>query len=111
MRGRDELDFTVDPPPDLAIEVDISRSSRNKLDIYRALGVAEVWRYDGDELTIYVVMPDGRYRESECSAAVPELPVKQLVAAMAERGDRSELRIGRSFRRWMRRQAEGIADG
>ena len=47
MRGKKELDLAVDPPPDLAIEVDISRSSLNKLSIYADIGVPEVWLYDG----------------------------------------------------------------
>jgi Uma2 family endonuclease len=55
VRGKDDIDMTVDPPPDLIIEVDISRSSLNKFGIYRALGIPEVWRYDGETLHLYVL--------------------------------------------------------
>ena len=48
MRGKRDFDLSVDPPPDLAIEVDISRSSLNKLSIYADLGVPELWLYDGE---------------------------------------------------------------
>ncbi len=47
MRGKVEIDLSVDPPPDLAIEVEVSRSAASRLPIYAALGVPEVWRYDG----------------------------------------------------------------
>ena len=55
IRGRMELDLTHDPPPDLAIEIDISRSSVTRLGIYAALGVPEVWRYDGEALQVQFV--------------------------------------------------------
>ncbi|MDX1947928.1 MAG: Uma2 family endonuclease [Pirellulaceae bacterium] len=45
VRGKDEIDLSIDPPPDLALEVDITRSSIPKLPIYQALGVPEVWRW------------------------------------------------------------------
>ncbi|HEY9740149.1 MAG TPA: Uma2 family endonuclease, partial [Coleofasciculaceae cyanobacterium] len=46
VRTLDEIDFNQDPPPDLVIEIDISSSSINRLSLYAALGVPEVWRYD-----------------------------------------------------------------
>ncbi len=45
IRGKQTLDLENDPPPDLAIEIDITSSSVNKLGIYSALGVTELWRY------------------------------------------------------------------
>src|SRR5262249_518426 len=50
--GKLELDPAHDPPPDLAIEVDIWSSSLNRLEIYAALGVPEVWRYDGEHFEV-----------------------------------------------------------
>ena len=47
VRDREVLDLDVDPPPDLAIEVDITSSSLNRMEIYAELRVPEVWRYDG----------------------------------------------------------------
>ncbi|MBO0719619.1 MAG: Uma2 family endonuclease, partial [Blastocatellia bacterium] len=46
------LDFRVDPPPDIVVEIDIHHSSVAKLPIYAALGVPEIWRYDGYTLKI-----------------------------------------------------------
>ncbi|MEO8892528.1 MAG: Uma2 family endonuclease, partial [Coleofasciculaceae cyanobacterium] len=53
VRGKIELDFTVDPPPDLALEIDITSSSINQLEIYADLGIPEVWRYDGRTIHFY----------------------------------------------------------
>ncbi len=51
IRGIEEIDLAIHPPPDLAIEIDISRSSQIKTGIYAALQVSEVWQYDGDRFT------------------------------------------------------------
>jgi len=53
VRGKTKLDFTQDPPPDLAVEIDITSSSLNQLALYATLGVGEVWRYDGSGLIFY----------------------------------------------------------
>ena len=95
--------MTVVPPPDLAIEIDITRSSVDKLAVYAALGVAEVWLHDGEHLTIHVREPDGSgYRQVDRSAAVPELPVDGFAEFLARRRRDSDTAITRAFRRWFR---------
>ena len=76
MRGKKELDLAVDPPPDLAIEVDISRSSLNKLSIYADIGVPEVWLYDGQSLRSHQLQPDGGYvvQSTKSLVSVPRSP-------------------------------------
>src|SRR5437899_2960095 len=64
MRGKARIDLTVDSPPDLVIEIDVTHSSLDKLPIYAALGVPEVWRSDGSGLAI-LVLEEGVYRERE----------------------------------------------
>ena len=64
IRGKDRIDLTVDPPPDLAIEVDNTSSSINRMAIYAALGVPEVWRFDGETLTICRLI-NGQYVAQE----------------------------------------------
>ena len=71
VRQRVELDLEVDPPPDLAIEVDITSSSLNRMGIYAELRVPEVWRYDGRSLTMYQLHADGSYRPCETSLSFP----------------------------------------
>jgi len=63
VRYLQQIDLTQNPPPDLAIEIDITSSSLNRLEIYAALGVPEVWRYDGNEFKIYC-LEGGKYQRS-----------------------------------------------
>src|SRR5207244_6880756 len=43
--GKKRLDMEIDPPPDIVIEIDVANNSPDKLSVYSALGVPEVWRY------------------------------------------------------------------
>src|SRR5262249_45118647 len=53
MRGKKDLDLEADPPPDLAVEIDITSSSLPRMSIYASLSVAEVWRFDGAVVTFH----------------------------------------------------------
>ncbi len=70
--NRINLDFDVDPPPDVVVEIDIYHDSRDNFRIYSALGVPEIWRYDGQEMTIYHLR-QGIYVTTEASQALPML--------------------------------------
>lgn len=64
--------------PDLAIEVVWTGGGLNKLEIYRALGVGEVWIWERSRgLTVHLLR-DGRYEEAPRSALLPELDLKLL---------------------------------
>ena len=99
----DLRDFDVDPPPDLAIEVEITNSILNKLEIYARLGVPELWRFDGEILSVWLLQADGSYAESARSAAFPFLPMDEVSRFLLD-PDMSdeETRWGRSFRAWVR---------
>jgi len=103
VRDRTEIDFTRDPPPDLAIEVEISRSTINRLRLYASLGVPELWRWDGQRLRVGFLQESGEYRDSDRSLAFPFLPFTELVRFLTLRG-RSQLQIVREFRQWVREQ-------
>ncbi len=77
VRGKAHIDLMVDPPPDLVVEIDITRPSLNKLPIYAAVGVPEVWRYDGKTLTIYTLEGES-YRVQEENVALPGVTSLQL---------------------------------
>lgn len=62
VRGKAEIDLTVDPPPDLIIEIDITSPSLNKFPIYAAMGIQEIWRYDGERIGIFT-LTSGQYLE------------------------------------------------
>jgi len=96
------VDLDVDPPPDLAIEVEITHSLLDKLDIYAGIGVPEIWRFDGKTLTVLLLRADGTYAASETSASFPFLPMGEVVRFLREHDPASETRWGRSFRAWVR---------
>jgi Uma2 family endonuclease len=64
VRGKKRIDLAINPPPDLALEVDIS--NRTYPEIYEALSVPELWRFESDKLQILVLI-DGKYIESNFS--------------------------------------------
>jgi Uma2 family endonuclease len=63
MRGREEYNPTVDPPPDLALEIEVSRTILDRLAILAALRVPEVWRSNGDTVQVLLLSPEGTYIE------------------------------------------------
>ena len=72
--GKKDINLSVDPPPDLVVEVHITRSSIDKLALYAEMSVPEIWRYDGQELTILLLNNvSGVYHESDRSSALPVL--------------------------------------
>lgn len=83
IRGKRRLDLSIDPPPDLAIEVDISPADVAKSPIYGVLGVPEIWRYDGRTVTFLARQPDGEYTVADRSLSFPDLPVPWVNEALA----------------------------
>jgi Uma2 family endonuclease len=68
MWGREDYDPAVDPPPDVVIEVNISRSSLDKFAIYADFGVPEIWTYEDDALCVYQLQGDGAYAQRDHTA-------------------------------------------
>ncbi len=105
MAGRRRLDLRKDPPPDLAIEVDVTSSSLDRMGIYSALGVPEVWRLEGDTLSFHVLGTRRRYREVTLSQSFPLVSPGDLVSVLQKaRGARDFIPVIRQFRRWVRRR-------
>ncbi|MBI5853599.1 MAG: Uma2 family endonuclease [Planctomycetes bacterium] len=107
VRGRDELDLRFDPPPNLAIEVDVSTSSLDRMAIYGALGVPEVWRWKDDCLTAYRLDGPGSrtprgYVEASTSLAIKGLVVADLAAWVIRARSEDETTWIRAFRTWVR---------
>jgi Uma2 family endonuclease len=98
--GKKRLDLDIDPPPDLAIEVDLT--SPTQLSAYEALAVPEIWRYQQGKLVIFI-LTEGHYLESTVSSLFPSLPVQSGISAILERSNEmltSEAR--KDFRQWVR---------
>lgn len=102
VRGKPQVDLSVDPPPDLAIEVDLEKPGIEKLEIYAGLGIPEVWKYDGEQLRVFLLQPDGRYREVTTSASFPFLPLDELARFLSQRQATGENRLLHAFRDWVR---------
>jgi Uma2 family endonuclease len=62
------------PNPDLAIDVDISRSKIDRPGIYAALNVSEVWRILDRKVAIEQLQPDGTYAPADRSRFLPVSP-------------------------------------
>jgi Uma2 family endonuclease len=103
MTGRRDLDLRRDPPPDLAIEVDVTHTSLDRLSIYAALQVPEVWRLDGDTLKFHILGADGSYTIADRSRAFPQIgPADLLKFLQQARQAGDDNVVIRQFRNWIR---------
>jgi Uma2 family endonuclease len=93
-----EIDGSQGLPPDLAIEVEVSRKAIGKLPLYALLGVAEVWRYDGVGLHAFRLTADGKYVECAMSVNLPFLKVEELSKFVPRRPGVSETAWIRRYR-------------
>jgi Uma2 family endonuclease len=102
VRGKMKLNFRKDPPPDLAVEVDISRSSKSRQSVYAALGVPEMWRYDGKLKVLH--LRGAKYAESDHSLSFPFLPISQMEKFIDRIREVDETTLIRSFRQWVQKE-------
>jgi Uma2 family endonuclease len=103
--GKLELDLAIDPPPDLAIEVDYTSSSLDRMAIYGSLGVPEVWRYDHEQFQVLRRKRDGNYRSAATSPAFPTLPVDKVLPLLDQVAPMSWQQMTRTIRAWVRANA------
>lgn len=80
---KDEIDLNTDPPPDLIIEVDVTSPSLPRFPIFAAVGVPEVWRYDGSSVRIFALVED-KYEAREHSPSLPPLTGEVLTRFLAD---------------------------
>lgn len=99
MASKSRIDLDLDPPPELAIEVDLT--SKTQLEAYQGLGVTELWRYDNGRLRIDCLQA-GEYVEREESQFFPGWPIKEAVEKYVSRARLSNQRIAKKeFRQWV----------
>ncbi|MGL5081005.1 MAG: Uma2 family endonuclease [Microcoleaceae cyanobacterium] len=107
VRGRIDLDLRRgDPPPDLALEIDITSKSLDRFPIYASLEVPELWCYDNGTLKIYHLQ-DGEYCEATASLALPLLPVQQLPQVIEQCRMDGRRAVRRAVRAWVREVTQG----
>ena len=111
MAGRRRLNLRTDPPPDLVIEVDVTHSSLNRLAIYAALRVPEVWRLEGDALSFHVLEAGKVYALADTSAIFPLLSPPDLLNYLQQaRRAGDENAVVRQFREWIRQRRAAAAN-
>jgi len=104
VRGKERIDLTIDPPPDLALEIDVT--SRTHPSIYAALGVPELWQFEKGKLQVNLLR-EGKYSQSEVS---PNFPNFSLIEAIPKYLNQCRS-VGRTktmkvFRAWLQNQRE-----
>ena len=102
---RMKLDFEKDPPPNVAVEIDIHHESRDQFAIYAGLGVPEVWRYDGKQLTIHLLRGN-RYVKQSASQALPMLTSAVLTEFLARLRQDDEFQAMLAFEEWLQSQQQ-----
>lgn len=100
VRGVAQIDLAHYPPPDLALEIDITSSSLNRMTIYAALGIPELWRFDGTHLQIYVLQGEN-YVLSPASVALAPISASDLENFLRLQSTTGENRLIRQFRQWL----------
>lgn len=105
IRGRLKFDLNQDPPPDLALEIDLTSKSLGRFPIYAQLGVPEIWCYDSGLLKIYQLQQN-EYIEVEQSRVFPTLNVRALPQLIEAHRDRGRLALRKAVREWVREQIE-----
>ncbi len=90
-----KIDVETSPPPDLAIEIEVTRTVIERLPVYAGLGVPEIWRFDEESLTVLLLDETGHYVESARSRAFPWLEVSEA-AGMIRAG------LGKNLVAWQR---------
>lgn len=102
VRGKERLDLKTDPPPDLAIEIDVT--SRTHSSIYQNLVVPELWRFQKGKLQINLLQ-SGQYIESQTSKNFPNLPRQEMIPQyVSQSKTEGRNKTMRAFRAWMREQ-------
>ena len=100
LRGKNEIDLSSDPPPDLAIEFEVSPAPLNRMSIYAALRVPEVWRYDGAHIKVFC-LEDEAYAERASSVAFDDFRPDELQQFLALDPSMLDGEIVRAFRAWL----------
>ncbi|MDZ7959886.1 MAG: Uma2 family endonuclease [Aulosira sp. DedQUE10] len=101
VRGKKRIDLAEDPAPDLVIEIDVTSSSQNRLEVYADLGVAEIWIYNGVSLVIKQLQ-NSTYITTQTSQFFPNLPIPEIAGFLQQAETIDYLELVRAFRSWVR---------
>jgi Uma2 family endonuclease len=102
IRSRLDIDLRRDPPPDLAIEVEVTHHPVDRLEVYAKLKVPEVWNFDGRRIVFLGLGPENQYHPIDRSEAFPFLSPVELQRFIDKFGTIDETSVIREFRKWVR---------
>jgi Uma2 family endonuclease len=100
VREQENINMVNDPPPDLVLEVEYSRSAIDKVRLYAAIAVPEFWRYNGSLLQVYTLAGE-QYSEVETSPTFAPVSVKEIPRFIQEAKKNGEIATTRAFRAWV----------
>jgi Uma2 family endonuclease len=100
VRGKRKLDLKKDPPPDLTVEIEVSRKILDRLEAYAKLGVPEVWRLDGKSVT-FLKLARENYRTIKSSLAFPTIVPDDILRFTSLMEKHDENSIVRQFIKWL----------
>jgi Uma2 family endonuclease len=103
VRSKEEIDLNQDPPPDLVLEVEYSKSALDKLQLYAAMGVPEFWRYDGSSLQIYQLKA-GQYIKCDNSPTFAPIRTSEIPRFLQQSKEIGEMGVKKAFRAWVKEQ-------
>jgi len=101
VRGKLALNLDIDPPPDLALEVDLTNKSLNRFPIYARLGVPEIWIYEQGKLTIYQLQNNVTYQVTTQSLVFPSLPIQELPNLLEKYRNQGRIAFRKAVRKWV----------
>jgi len=96
------VDLDVDPPPDMAVEIDVNNDSRHRLGIYAALKITELWRFDGERLEVFQLQNSGVYQVVPRSEIFPHAPPGEIGRFLNQYSIGDDTRWAKAFRQWVR---------
>jgi Uma2 family endonuclease len=100
IRGKDRIDLTIDPPPDLALEIDVT--SRTHPEIYLQLGVPELWQFEKGNLIIKI-LENNQYKTVAFSPHFPDFPLKENIPLFLKRvKTEGRNKTMKAFRSWVK---------
>jgi Uma2 family endonuclease len=103
-----QLDLQTDPPPDLAVEVDITSSSQRRFGVYQHLQIPEVWRYTAKQGVIFYQLHAGTYRECVCSPTFPLVSAAKLQEFLVLAETEDDNTMIRALRCWIQTQLPSV---
>jgi len=106
MWNKKKINFKTDPPPDLAIEVEVTRKLLNKKAIYASFRVPELWCWSGNSLKVLELTKEGEYVARETSLCFPTFPITKVEELVRQLAAEHETTLVCSFQDWVRGNAQ-----